>query len=899
MSNLSQPVETGNQTNDAVSPALEFGKVIDLHPVYAAMAKAREAAEANGTDPADVVWDPAWPDLPFDDGDYWNDLIERNWETLSRWYAMSLAAARKGKILHIKVGDGVEIVTEIETAGRTASETMSDTRPLDGAGPKQAVSTPPPPEPDMGAAETALDFLEKLRPGGPWVLTAIIPDGLTDTITAKSADDVRRFVRNNNGKKNLYFSVNPTRTARTSKASKLDIAAIEYSFVDLDPKGNETPEAAKVRYLAGLEIFNPAPIAIIDSGNGVQALWRLDEPIILPEPQLVENPQKGQPRKVYSGKTQVVIDDAEGRVKALMETLGSVAGTQNIDRILRLPGTINLPNAKKLKDGRIACPTKLLKSNAATCKLEDFPIEATSGNAGNAGTGSGNIVVSTKGASDLDWSKVEQSAGWLESADDLPEDFNLKGKMIVAHKGNLEDLKFDLEQAGLIVTYKSWSDVGLAVAAIFKNHGRFTNEQIVAALMCPLDCNQHVTRLPEAQKRRAAERMILRSHQQTEQQKVQRIEGEPEWRERRINGKPVPSMHNARLAITALGIHCSRDVFHNKTLFGYRDDKVKHELQSILGEVSDDGIIALRQLMSVRFGFDLEDKATRDAVKSLALENCFNPVCDLIDKAEAEWDGVKRIDRMAADHFNCEDTKLNSAFMRKTMIALVKRAREPGCKFDTIIVLESAEGFNKSTAWRILAGDENFSDERILGSNAREVQEQLSEIWIHENADLAGLKKTEVESVKAYASRMVDIARAAFGHFVVKQPRHSIEVGTTNSSEYLQSQTGNRRFWPMTVLKSIDIEKLRRDRLQLIGEAASYHTAGESVALDEALWGDAGIEQEQRRTKDPWEDMLEHLPIWWDEIKGYDEDHRPIKGTVLVIHISGGQDVNSLAIMTP
>jgi hypothetical protein len=112
MSNLSQPVETGNQTNDAVSPALEFGKVIDLHPVYAAMAKAREAAEANGTDdPADVVWDPAWLELEVDEDEHRNDLIERNWETLSRWYAMALAA--EGQILHIKVRDGFETVTII------------------------------------------------------------------------------------------------------------------------------------------------------------------------------------------------------------------------------------------------------------------------------------------------------------------------------------------------------------------------------------------------------------------------------------------------------------------------------------------------------------------------------------------------------------------------------------------------------------------------------------------------------------------------------------------------------------------------------------------------------------------------------------------------------------------
>jgi predicted P-loop ATPase len=95
------------------------------------------------------------------------------------------------------------------------------------------------------------------------------------------------------------------------------------------------------------------------------------------------------------------------------------------------------------------------------------------------------------------------------------------------------------------------------------------------------------------------------------------------------------------------------------------------------------------------------------------------------------------------------------------------------------------------------------------------VQEQLATVWIHENAELAGMKKAEVETVKAFASRQVDRARPAYGHFLKMQLRHSIEVGTTNGSEYLQSQSGNRRFWPMLVLKSIDLEKLKRDRLQL------------------------------------------------------------------------------------
>jgi predicted P-loop ATPase len=335
----------------------------------------------------------------------------------------------------------------------------------------------------------------------------------------------------------------------------------------------------------------------------------------------------------------------------------------------------------------------------------------------------------------------------------------------------------------------------------------------------------------------------------------------PDWRERNRYFRPVPSMHNAWLAIKALGIVCRYDSFHNKLLFGYRDDAAPpNTLSVMLGEVTDYGIIRLRKIMSDIFGFDMKDAATRDAVVAMAMDHCFDPVRDMLDQAEGEWDGVKRLDRMAVTYFNCEDTPLNRAIVRKTMIAAVRRVRKPGCKFDNITVMESAEGWNKSTVWRVLAGDENFSDASILGHGAREVQEQLSEVWIHENADLAGMKKAEVEAVKAFASRQSDDARPAYGHFLKKQKRHSIDVGTTNSDEYLQSQTGNRRFWPLKLLTPIDIEPLQRDRLQLWGEAAKYEAAGESIVLDKKLWPEVTEEQEKRRVKDPWEDILNNIP---------------------------------------
>ncbi|WP_198031096.1 virulence-associated E family protein [Bradyrhizobium sp. th.b2] len=463
--------------------------------------------------------------------------------------------------------------------------------------------------------------------------------------------------------------------------------------------------------------------------------------------------------------------------------------------------------------------------------------------------------------SSIDWTKVAEHAGWLKSAADLPEDFNAKGKLIIGHAGNLDDLRFDLDQANLASKpYQSWSEVSFALTAIFKNDKRFSNEQIAAALLCDLPCNQHILR--QRDQRRAVGRLLGRCHQQLDNNDIRkvRLAGEPDWRECRKDGSPRPSMHNARLAVCVLGIECKYDTFHGKMLFGYRGDTTQHALEKLLGEVSDNGIIALRQLMSDRFGFDLTEKHVRDAVTSLALEHCFDPIVDMLAEAEGNWDRKPRLDKMAVDYFNCSDTPLNAACARKTMIAAVARARTPGIKFDQILVLESEEGYEKSTAWRVPAGDDNFSDEKIIGREAREVQEQLAGIWIHESADLSGLRKAEVETVKAYASRQVDIARPAYGHFVRKQPRHSIEVGTTNSDEYLQSQTGNRRFWTLLVQQPIDIDKLKRDRLQLWGEAAYYHSQGESLVLDKQLWAVAGREQEHRRVKDPWENVLRDIP---------------------------------------
>ncbi len=342
-------------------------------------------------------------------------------------------------------------------------------------------------------------------------------------------------------------------------------------------------------------------------------------------------------------------------------------------------------------------------------------------------------------------------------------------------------------------------------------------------------------------------------------------------------GNPKPSLANAVIAIRALGIDGGYDLFHHRIKVTYKG--TSHTIRE--GLLTDDTVSAARSLINNTYRIDCGDANTLAAIKEIAMGNAYDPVLNMLNDCQGKWDRKKRLDTWVIDYLGCEDTPLNRAVGRKALIAACRRARVPGCKFDNIVVLEGVEGTNKSTAIRVLADDENFSDQSILGATDKEVQEQLDGIWMHENADLAGMKRAEVEHVKAFASRQVDRARPAYGRIREDRPRRSLEWGTTNNDEYLHSQTGNRRFWPLKT-GLIDIEALMRDRDQLLGEAAAYEAVGESITLDPALWGAARDAQEQRRVPDPWEDLLDHVP---DTVEVHDGPYTT--RTVTIIHRAG------------
>jgi hypothetical protein len=203
-------------------------------------------------------------------------------------------------------------------------------------------------EPNTNLAMAFFDILDK---NGRHDLFAIHPTlpkkapGQTEAATFLPNDhgDLREWIDTEQGKRGVYVSPNRGRNddAIDRRLSKADIGVIRAIYADIDPVKLKDGDASgqhfrdeRVRLMTLAKQLradaNCPPTLIVDSGGGIQAWWMLAPHI----PATLEN-----------------VTLAEGIGRTLKARFGG-DGVFDVSRVLRLPGTINIPNAEKAAQGR-------------------------------------------------------------------------------------------------------------------------------------------------------------------------------------------------------------------------------------------------------------------------------------------------------------------------------------------------------------------------------------------------------------------------------------------------------------------------------------------------------------------------------------------------------------------
>ena len=302
--------------------------------------------------------------------------------------------------------------------------------------------------------ETNLDLAERFllwaHPRGSWVLTAIPPEGgRTTTETFHDVKAARGWIGQRSGKQNIYWTVNRVRGSVEKKPKKEDIEEAVALHVDLDPRKPRDGMTAeeldrwnsdeRERILKQLNDFSPSPSAVIYSGGGYQAFWQLDEPLYI----------GGDPNRI-------------SELEAYNKQLGIVLGgdnTFNIDRIMRLPGTINLPDEKKRKKGRREVMADIVELSEVKHPLEDFTpaveVQSSSGGSGVKVQISGNLPR-------------------LTDLDELPEAVTPRTRMLIVQGDDPDDP----------TKYGSRSEIVWAVLCEMIRAG-CSDDQIAAVMLDP------------------------------------------------------------------------------------------------------------------------------------------------------------------------------------------------------------------------------------------------------------------------------------------------------------------------------------------------------------------------------------------------------------------------------
>ncbi len=322
-----------------------------------------------------------------------------------------------------------------------------------------------------------------------------------------------------------------------------------------------------------------------------------------------------------------------------------------------------------------------------------------------------------------------------------------------------------------------------------------------------------------------------------------------------------------------------------KDSFKWNEVSLKVDTFGMFAGVSDSVLsVRVANYLDEKWGLTLRADAVMQQVELVAWENRYDPLRDYL--RSLKWNGESCLKNWLVRYANVValpgEEALIDAIGMKWAIGGVARALNPGCKNDTVLVLEGEQGQRKTSLFETLGGE--WYADMALAIGDKDSKMQVARSWVIEIPDLASLKKTgELNSIKAFFSTRIDSFRPPYGRGIITSPRRNIFAATTNDEQYLADSTGNRRFVCVRSQGTVDLQAMIRDRDQFWAEAVVLYDRHVNECTDKLNCGCWWFQGEEAKAIEGLaEQRMGDVPCelaiceWWNDME---PEKRPKKVT--------------------
>ena len=253
--------------------------------------------------------------------------------------------------------------------------------------------------------------------------------------------------------------------------------------------------------------------------------------------------------------------------------------------------------------------------------------------------------------------------------------------------------------------------------------------------------------------------------------------------------------------------------------------------------IQGDDLQTMTVKLSVENDMYIPEARLERALRWIATENSYCPIkrylmdCMMADEEFPHWDNL-------SGWFLGNEDQFATSVLQRFLIGAVARAYEPGCTMDWMPILIGKQGCGKSQLARELCPRTLYSEFTLPMDVLMKEMYRLHVAWIIELPEVDNFfKRQNIENFKNVLSVTEDVVRKPYASETTDLKRQVVMLGTSNRSEFLIDETGNRRFIPLEIADGYETpwKELIRLRNSMWKRAVQQYRKGDQwfIRMDE------------------------------------------------------------------